>query len=108
MTLIQVFDPPMCCSTGVCGPSVDPEIARFAADLDWLRAQGVVVERYNLAQDPGAFAHSAPVRSALEKEGNERLPLLVVDGRILSRAVYPDRSKLAKIAGLANEGPHRA
>jgi hypothetical protein len=45
---IQIFDPAMCCSTGVCGPSVDPELVRFAADLDWLARQGVEVERYNL------------------------------------------------------------
>ena len=39
---VDVFDPAMCCSTGVCGPSVDPELARFAADLDWLKSQGAV------------------------------------------------------------------
>jgi len=42
---IQVFDPPLCCSTGVCGTDVDPELVRFAADLDWLAKQGVEVER---------------------------------------------------------------
>ncbi len=41
MTTLQVFDRPMCCSTGVCGPSVDPVLPRFAADLDWLKGQGV-------------------------------------------------------------------
>ena len=40
---IRVFDPAMCCSTGVCGPSVDPDLARFAADVDWLQKQGVTV-----------------------------------------------------------------
>ena len=29
---IRVFDPAMCCSTGVCGPSVEPDLARFAAE----------------------------------------------------------------------------
>ena len=56
MPTVRVFDPPMCCSTGVCGPSVDPELARFTADLDWLKKQGVQVERFNLSQQPGAFA----------------------------------------------------
>jgi arsenite methyltransferase len=55
MTVLQVFDPPMCCSSGVCGPSVDPRLPRFAADLDWLRNQGVQVERFNLAHQPQAF-----------------------------------------------------
>ena len=48
MIKVQVFDPAMCCSTGVCGPSVDPVLPRFAADLEWLKSKGVQVERYNL------------------------------------------------------------
>jgi hypothetical protein len=39
----------------VCGPEVDGDLVRFAADLDWLKKQGVAVERYNVAQEPGAF-----------------------------------------------------
>ena len=41
MTQMDVFDPPMCCSSGVCGPEVDPLVAAFAADVDWLTSQGV-------------------------------------------------------------------
>ena len=52
MTRLAVYDPPMCCSTGACGPSVDEAIVRFAADLDWLRQRGVAVERYNLSRQP--------------------------------------------------------
>ena len=55
MVVLQVFDPPMCCSTGVCGPKVNPALPRFAADLNWLKSQGVHVERFNLAQNPDAF-----------------------------------------------------
>jgi len=71
---LQVFDPPMCCSTGVCGPSVDPKLVRFTADLDWLRRQGVEVERYNLSQQPAAFVGNQVVRDALTKDGNDCLP----------------------------------
>jgi arsenite methyltransferase len=42
---IQVYDPAMCCSTGVCGPDVDPALVRFAADVKWLQERGVPVER---------------------------------------------------------------
>lgn len=58
MTRLQVFDPAMCCSTGVCGPHVDPQLPRFSADLEWLGTQGVEVERYNLAQQPRVFVAS--------------------------------------------------
>jgi hypothetical protein len=47
---LQVYDPPMCCSTGACGPSLDPALVRFVADLGSLSQQGLTVERYNLAQ----------------------------------------------------------
>ncbi|HTN04894.1 MAG TPA: arsenic metallochaperone ArsD family protein, partial [Planctomycetaceae bacterium] len=55
MKHVQIYDKPMCCSTGVCGPQVDPVLPRFAADLDWLKSQGHQVERFNLAQQPDAF-----------------------------------------------------
>jgi hypothetical protein len=97
---IRVFDPPMCCGTGVCGPAVDPELARFAADLDWLQKQGVTVERHNLAQEPGAFVSTAVVKDALTARGNECLPLVLVDDRIAVEGSYPSRETLAALAGV--------
>jgi len=100
---IQVFDPPMCCSTGVCGPSVDPELVRFAADVDWLARQGIDVERYNLSQQPAAFAHNSVVKKVLAKEGNGCLPRVLVDGAVASSGKYPTRRALAGYAGLETE-----
>jgi hypothetical protein len=97
---ICVFDPPMCCGTGVCGPTVDPELARFAADLDWLQKQGVAVERHNLAQQPGAFVANAIVKEALTERGNDCLPLVLVDDRIAVEGAYPSRETLAALAGV--------
>jgi hypothetical protein len=90
----------MCCSTGVCGPAVDPELARFTADLDWLKRQGVDVERYNLSQQPGAFVSNAVVKDALSARGNDCLPLVVVDERIAAEGAYPSRDALAAMAGV--------
>ncbi len=101
MTVIRVFDPAMCCSTGVCGPSVDPQLVRFAADLDWLKTQGVSVERFNLSQQPAAFAEDAAVKAALETQGEAGLPLVRVDGELKSIGVYPSRDELAAWAGLS-------
>jgi len=105
MAHVQVYDPPMCCSTGICGPSVDPQLVRFAADLDWLTSQGVSVERFNLSQQPGAFAVEAAVKSALEAQGEEALPLLKVDGGVKSSGRYPSRDELAGWAGLDAPAP---
>ena len=100
MVTLQVFDRPMCCPTGVCGPAVDPVLPRFAADLAWLRSWGVTVERFNLAQQPAAFASRPEVKDALVGEGTGCLPLIVVDGRVVSRGVYPPREAMATWAGV--------
>jgi len=112
MAKLSVFDPPMCCSTGVCGPSVDPVLPRFAADLDWLKRQGIDVERYNLAQQPAAFAVNPVVTGALREFGNDGLPLVLVDGQVASRGRYPERAELARFVGLVgtavSEGASKA
>jgi hypothetical protein len=100
MTAVRVFDPAMCCSSGVCGPSVDPQLARFSADLDWLKVQGVSVERFNLAQQPAAFAEDQSVRSTLETKGAAGLPVVKVNGEIKSSGVYPSRAELSSWAGI--------
>lgn len=100
MKNIEVYDPPLCCPTGVCGPSVDPALTRFAANLDWLRKKGVVVTRFNLAQQPGNFVANSIVRAELAAKGNVCLPLLLVDGTIAAAGTYPDREELARICGV--------
>jgi len=95
----------MCCSTGICGPSVDPALPKFAADLAWLQSQGVTVQRFNLAQEPQAFAASELVRRELTAHGNNCLPLVVVDGATVSRGAYPSRQQLAAWAGIASTSP---
>lgn len=100
MAIVKVYDPAMCCSTGVCGPSVDPGLVRFAADLDWLKSKGATVERFNLAQQPAVFADDADVKAALGVSVDEALPLVKVDGRVKSKGRYPSRAELAEWSGL--------
>lgn len=95
---VQVFDKPMCCSTGICGPEVDPNLVRFAADLDWLQRQGVPVVRYNLAQQPREFAEQMEVRTLLQTKGVEALPAIIVAGRVVCQGMYPSRDLLASWA----------
>jgi len=99
MSKVHIYDKPLCCSTGVCGPQVDPVLPRFAADLEWLKSQGHQVERYNLAQQPQEFTANGQVQQMLENEGVECLPLVFVDDRIVSRSEYPSRENLALWTG---------
>lgn len=96
MHTISIYDPALCCSTGVCGVDVDEALLYFAADLDWARAQGASIERFNLAQQPMAFAENATVRNVLERAGQQALPLILVDGKCMLSGRYPSRTELAR------------
>ncbi|QDT12733.1 arsenite efflux transporter metallochaperone ArsD [Planctomycetes bacterium K23_9] len=99
MSKVEIYDKAMCCSTGVCGPQVDPVLPKFAADLDWLKSQGHSVVRFNLSQDPAEYAKHDRVKQMLADEGVECLPLVIVDDRIVSRSEYPSRENLALWTG---------
>lgn len=105
MTRVQVYDPAMCCSTGVCGPAVDPALARFAADLEWLKSKGAGVERYNLAHDLSAFSGQPLVKAALNHKGTACLPLVLLNGTVFMEGAYPTREQLAQAAGIRFEAP---
>lgn len=100
MATIQVFDPALCCSTGVCGVDVDQELVGFSADVDWAKQQGANIERFNLAQQPLAFAENATVKSFLERSGQEALPLILVAGEIALAGRYPNRAELTHWANI--------
>jgi AhpD family alkylhydroperoxidase len=105
MKTIQVYDPAMCCPTGVCGPEVDPVLVRFASDLKWLQDQGVEIRRFGLAQNPAAFVENEAVRDALTNTGEAALPLVLVDGKVVASGQYPEREQLAARLGLATATP---
>lgn len=95
MKKLEIFDPAMCCSTGICGVEVDPVLVQFNADLQWLAGQGVEVSRHNLSQDPRAFAANPTVLKELEA-GTDRLPLTLVDGHIVATGAYLSRAQLIR------------
>lgn len=98
--IIQVFDPAMCCSTGVCGPEVDTKLVQFAADLDWLKSEGLIVQRHNLSQNPAAFVENTLVNHTLAEKGEKALPLVLVNGKVAVTGRYPDRNELAGLVNL--------
>ena len=97
---LDVYDPAMCCTTGVCGPELDPLLVQFAADAKWLATQGVTVRRFNLAQEPEAFSAAPLVRRTLQIEGVGCLPLGIVEGTVAFRGGYPARTVLAELLTL--------
>jgi hypothetical protein len=101
MKRLEVYEPAMCCSTGVCGPDVDPILVRFAADLKWFQEQGVEVRRFNLSQRPAVFVENDQVKQALTEKGESALPVFMDGGRVFSSGRYSERDELAALAGLA-------
>ncbi|MET9988347.1 arsenite efflux transporter metallochaperone ArsD [Streptomyces enissocaesilis] len=105
MSAVEVYDPAMCCSTGVCGPSVDPALTQFAADVAWLGSEGVKVDRFGLSTDPGRFVEDSQVKALLQEKGDEALPAVLVDGAVRCSGRYPTRVELAEWTGVRTERP---
>jgi hypothetical protein len=102
MPVINVYEPALCCNTGVCGPDLDQTLVTFTADFNHLRGLGAHISRHNLASDPAAFAENDSVRSFLELAGSEGLPLTMVDGVTVATGRYPVRDQLLRYASLAS------
>ncbi len=100
MLKLEVFDPPMCCATGICGNNVDPKLVTFASDLEWLKKQGVDVVRHGLSFEPNEFVKNEAVKTTLQTDGNDCLPIIYVENKIVSKACYPSRQKLAEICNI--------
>lgn len=98
MKILKIYDPAMCCSTGVCGPDVDTELVQLAGYLKNLDEAAVKIERYNLSQEPAAYTTGA-VADALKEKGTEALPLVIIDDAVVSIGAYPPLSKLTSLLG---------
>jgi hypothetical protein len=88
MKKMIIFDPSMCCSTGVCGPSIDQELLRVATVLNNLKNKGVIIERFNLTGNPQAFVDNKVINELLNTEGVDVLPVTIVDGEVVKTKAY--------------------
>jgi SAM-dependent methyltransferase len=105
MTIVEVFEPALCCATGVCGEDVEQGLVTFSADMDFVRSRGGNVRRYNLASEPLAFAENEAVKGFLQVVGSKGLPLVLVDGVTAMTGGYPDRAQLAEWASVTAAVP---
>jgi hypothetical protein len=96
MARIQVFEPALCCNTGVCGTDVDQALVDFSADVDFYRTQGIEISRHNLANDPQSFVENPLVMHFLQAAGSEGLPLVLVNDVTVLTGRYPTREMLSR------------
>ena len=100
MKKIEIFDPAMCCPTGLCGPNINPDLMRIAAVLETLKRQGIIVERHNLRDEPQLYVSNKTVNNYLMKEGAEGLPITIVEGEIVVTKGYPTNKQLSEWTGI--------
>lgn len=103
MKKMEIFDPAMCCSTGVCGPSVDKNLLRVATLLNRLEKKGVKVERHNLTSDPKSYVDNSIVNKLLLDNGVDILPITMVDGEVVKTKEYPTNEEFVKMLEIPEE-----
>lgn len=93
---IEIFDPAMCCLTGVCGPSVDPELMRMATVINALKEKGIIIKRHGLSSEPQDFVENKIICNILQTEGAAALPVTLGDGEVIKTKEYPTTEELSK------------
>lgn len=96
MKTIKIYDPALCCPTGLCGPNINPELMRLTVVVEILKRKGIIVERFNLRDNPQVYVDNKTINEFLMKEGAEQLPVTTVDGEIVVKGAYPANKQIAE------------
>jgi hypothetical protein len=91
---VEIFDPPMCCPTGMCGPTIDQTLLDLSEMIQALQAQGVNVARYQMTSHPNAFLNNAEVMKIILEKQMEALPITVVHGKVIKTQSYPSLEEI--------------
>lgn len=92
---IELFDPPMCCSGGLCGPAIDPALLDINEALLRLKNEhGVTVQRYLLQQQGEKFMEKPQVLALLQEYGTDILPVTTVNGEVVKKQEFPTYEEL--------------
>lgn len=93
---IEIFEPTMCCSSGICGPSVDGNLVKISEDIEILKNEfeGLVVERYQPQTHSMKFMANMEVGTLVRENGQKMLPITVLDGKVIKSGAYPSLEEL--------------
>lgn len=103
MKKMCIYEPALCCETGLCGVNVDPELLRISTALNTLKNEGVVIERYNLNNAPMEFVKSSIVNQYVNEKGVDGLLVVTVDGEIVLAGRYPANDEILTLLDLPAE-----
>ncbi len=97
MKKLEIYEPPLCCPTGVCGPAPDPALVALQENvLRWKKA-GLDVERLAINQAPQRFMANETVVELLTREGREVLPITLLDGAVVAKGTYPTYEQIMEV-----------
>ena len=96
MKKIEIFDPAMCCPTGLCGTNINPELMRIAVVIETLKKRGVTVVRHNLRDEPQVYVSNKTINDYLQQHGAEALPITLVDGEVAVSNSYPTTKQMSE------------
>ena len=86
---IEIFEPSLCCSSGVCGPEPDKALIELQHVIQTLSKAGIEVKRYAINQVPLAFTENPVVKQFITTEGPGQLPLTLLNDQIIKTGEYP-------------------
>lgn len=88
---LEFYEKSMCCSTGVCGPSVDEKLVRVSENIEFLKNKysDLVVKRYQPQTHGMAFMTAREVQKLVKAEKMNALPITTVNGVIIKKGEYP-------------------
>lgn len=92
---IEIFEPSLCCPTGVCGPEPDKALIELQNTIQILSKAMVEVKRYAINQVPLAFTGNPVVKQFITTEGPGKLPLTLFNGQIIKKGSYATLDELA-------------
>lgn len=101
MKTMYIYEPALCCESGVCGVSVDPELLRISTVVNTLKNKGVTIGRYNLKSAPQEFVNSAEINKLIMDSGVDVLPATLVDGLIVKTKAYPSNEEIVTMLGIS-------
>jgi len=102
---VEIYDPPLCCPTGLCGPTADPVLLDLSEALITLKSKGVTSARYSLSANPQAFVSNPAVFRLLREKQIAVLPITAVDGNIVKTGAYPSLAEFLESLTRDNRRP---
>jgi hypothetical protein len=94
---VEFFDPPMCCPTGLCGPTLDQTLLDMNEMILALQRENVRVERYQMSSNPNAFLNNAEVMKLIREKQMDALPIIVVRGKVIKVGAYPSTEEIKAV-----------